>query len=106
MDRIIDSEEGLVGKLRLKTIRDLPVTSKRVYKTGMNSAHFESAQLFYDSILCDEPCMRYLKNELGSLDSDCDDKYSFEDMLEVYCRKSIHSEIHVGEPLEDQLYGN
>ncbi len=96
-------DKGLTGKLRLRDIKDLPVTIKRRYKTGVNIAHFETAQLFYDSILCDEPCMSYLKTELGALDSDCGDHYSFEDMLEVYCRKSIHSEVHVGERLREGL---
>ena len=49
------------------------------------------------SIMCDKTCMDYLKAELGTLDSDCDDAYSFNDCLEVYCRKCRNYSITLGD---------
>jgi len=83
--------------LRMRDIEHLPITIKRNYKEGLNIAYFSSTRAFYDSILCDKTCMDYLKGELGALDSDCDDQYSFDEMLEVYCRKAYEFEVSVGE---------
>jgi hypothetical protein len=76
--------------------KDITLSIRRYYKTGWNIAFFQSIKEFKDSLRCDEKSMAYLKAELGGLDGECDDSYSFDDFLEAYCRKCRKYEVTFG----------